>query len=493
MLSLSISQILSRFSDVSILVIGDLMLDRYFVGDTARVSPEAPVPIVLVQDMNHRPGGAANVALNIRALGAKVTLIGVSGEDEAGNLLQQDLVAANIKTDIYQSSDVATVIKLRVLSRHQQLLRMDFEKSYSIDHTIEQELLHRFKSALQEVQLVILSDYLKGTLTNPASFIEAAKAANVPILVDPKAKEAAFYRGASWLTPNLKEFEGFVGACPTHDILVTKARALLASENIGSLLITQGDAGMTLIDGQNDAHHIPATQHEIYDVTGAGDTVIATLGVALAAGGAPKEAMALANLAAGISVTKLGAATVSLPELKIARAVPCNEFGVMDEANLLKQIEHARLLGKSIVFTNGCYDVLHAGHIKCLEMAKALGDYLIVAVNTDESIRGLKGEMRPINPLEDRLTVLSALKAVDWVIPFSDETPRRLLQMFKPDVLAKGGDYKLDQVVGAEIVYAYGGKVQVLNHGKTISSTDIINKIRTNQAVNNLEATEEVH
>lgn len=469
-------QALPSFNKANLLVVGDVMLDRYWVGHTSRVSPEAPVPIVHVQTSDERPGGAANVALNIRALGANVTLLGVIGHDEAGAKLLHALQQAGVEADLYQSNQLDTIVKLRVLSKHQQLLRMDFEKPY-LDADIEAELLKRFKRALPSVQLVILSDYLKGTLRRPDVFIEAARVAGVEVLVDPKSSDVALYRGATWLTPNMKEFEAMVGDVHDDNELIEKARALLNQHHIHALLVTRGEAGMTLVERDHVAH-LPAMSHEIYDVTGAGDTVISTLGAALAAGVASQEAMHLANIAAGIAVTKLGAVAVSLQELTAACVGDaCYPCGIMTETALLDIVQHVRAAGKKIVFTNGCYDLLHVGHVQSLEMAKALGDYLIVAVNTDESIRQLKGSARPIVGLADRMAMLQSLRAVDWVIPFAESTPRRLLTLLSPDVLAKGGDYTIDEVEGADIVRAYGGEVHVLQHGVTLSTTAIVKRI----------------
>jgi len=483
---------LPPFHTARLLVIGDVMLDRYWLGNTSRVSPEAPVPIVNVQEREERLGGAANVACNIRQLGSDVTLLGVIGFDEAGEHLLAELKAMHIHADLYQSKHVSTVVKLRVLSKHQQLLRMDFEKPY-LDDRIEAELLTRFKGALPSVQLVILSDYLKGTLRHPDVFIRAAKAANVPVLVDPKSTDVHRYNGATWLTPNLKEFENMVGQCLNEEEMVQKGQTLLRSHDLQHLLITRSEAGMSLIE-QDNVVHLPAVSHEIYDVTGAGDTVISTLGAALASGASSLDAVRLSNIAAGIAVTKLGATAVSLQELTRACFGNCaHAFGRVDETQLLAIVKQLRASGKKMVFTNGCYDIIHAGHIASLQMAKALGDYLIVAVNSDESIKALKGQHRPINSLTHRCQVLAELRAVDWVIPFADSTPKRLLNLIKPEVLAKGGDYTLDQVVGADIVRSYGGEVHVLQHGITLSTTNLIRNMQSLKPEHQLLVTEDEH
>lgn len=470
-----LSKSLPDFNSASLLVVGDVMLDRYWFGDTARISPEAPVPIVKIKTTDDRPGGAGNVALNIAALGAKVMLLGTVGNDEAARLLIDQLATASVEHDLCQIKSLATIIKLRVISRHQQLLRMDFEDSLEIkDQTL---LIERFKKHLPTSNLVILSDYKKGTLAHPQVFIQLAHQANIPVLVDPKGTDFSIYRDADIITPNFKEFEAIVGPCQSEQAIYEKGQALLADTNIKTLLITRGEAGMTLIQGQNTMH-LPAYAREVFDVTGAGDTVIAMLGSAVAAGLNLSEATALANLAASLTVAKLGAACVTPAELEVALSGKTNfNTGIVNEEQLQQAIKATRAKGKKIVFTNGCFDILHAGHVAYLQLAKELGDYLIVAVNADESIRQLKGNSRPINTLEHRMMVLAGLGVVDWVIPFNDPTPERLLKMLKPDLLVKGSDYELHQVVGADIVRAYGGEVRIVNHNIKLSSSSIMNQL----------------
>lgn len=465
---------LPDFGSASILVIGDVMLDRYWFGDTSRISPEAPVPIVKIDSTDNRPGGAGNVALNIAALGANSILLGITGDDEGGIMLAQQLSAARITHDLCQISSLSTIIKLRVISRHQQLLRMDFEKK--IVHDQKETLVQRFQKHLPKANLVILSDYGKGTLSDPQIFIQLAKKANVPVLVDPKGNNFSIYQHANILTPNFKEFEAVVGHCSNEQEIIDKGRALLKQYDIETLLVTRGEHGMTLIN-EETALHLPAYAREVLDVTGAGDTVISTLGTAVAAGMNLSEATSLANLAASLAVAKLGAAIVSPPELNVALTGKTSfTSGIVNEEQLHRAISEARAQGKRIVFTNGCFDVIHAGHVTCLQEAKQLGDYLVVAVNTDASIQKLKGKGRPVNHLEHRMTVLAGLGVVDWVVPFADDTPERLLQLLQPDVLVKGGEYRVDQVVGADIVRAYGGEIRIIGD-KISSSTDIINRI----------------
>jgi D-beta-D-heptose 7-phosphate kinase / D-beta-D-heptose 1-phosphate adenosyltransferase len=467
---------LPDFKQASVLVIGDVMLDRYWFGDTLRVSPEAPVPIVKINNTDDRPGGAGNVALNLAALGTQVNLLGVTGLDSSAKALNEQLSQAHINCHFYQSADVTTIIKLRVLSRHQQLLRMDFEEQLAGTH--QEHLIQNYQNCLSSSKLVILSDYNKGTLSDPQTLIQLARQAHIPVLVDPKGNDFSIYRHANILTPNFKEFETIVGSCKSEEEIFNKGLQLLNDYQIDSLLITRGEAGMTLIEAGRKIH-FPAHAREVFDVTGAGDTVIAVLGAAVAAGLDLIAATALANLAAGIAVSKLGATAVSFAELDAALTGKTHlANGIVNEQQLLAAIQAARIQGKKIIFTNGCFDILHPGHITYLQLAKQLGDYLIVAVNEDESIRKLKGPKRPVNSLEHRMSLLAALSVVDWVVPFADETPERLLRLLQPDLLVKGSDYQADKIVGADIVRSYGGEARIIHHPITTSSTALIERIQ---------------
>jgi D-beta-D-heptose 7-phosphate kinase/D-beta-D-heptose 1-phosphate adenosyltransferase len=467
---------LPQFNQASVLVIGDVMLDRYWFGDTARISPEAPVPVINIKQMSERPGGASNVALNIAALGTRITLLGIAGNDDAARILADQLVATGVDSQIQYIDTIPTITKLRVISRHQQLIRLDFEEKFPAFDS--ETLINTYKKALANVNLVILSDYGKGTLQATPEFIRLACEANVPVLVDPKGTDFTIYRHANLITPNLKEFEAIVGPCLTEQDIIRKGQDFLQQHHIDALLLTRGERGMTLLQKDQDEMHLPAHAREVFDVTGAGDTVIAVLGSALAAGASLPTATQLANLAASLVVAKLGAATVSTPELQAALTGTTSlTRGILNDEQLVFAINQARQRGKRIVFTNGCFDVLHAGHVTYLQQAKQLGDHLIVAVNDDASISRLKGPGRPINNLEQRMAVLAGLSDVDWVVPFSDDTPKRLLKLLQPDILVKGGDYTIDQVVGAEIVLAYGGDIRILGVVKDLSTTAIIDRM----------------
>ena len=466
------------FGQARVLVAGDVMLDRYWHGPTGRISPEAPVPVVRVTELEDRPGGAANVALNMAALGARAELVGLTGQDEAAGILEQRLGAADVLCDFQKVAGLPTITKLRVISRQQQLLRLDFEESFHDQDPAP--FTEKVKGRLAGCGALVLSDYAKGALRDCPGLIALAREAGVPVLVDPKGSDFGRYRGATLLTPNLAEFEAVVGPVPDEKTLLEKGQALMAELDLGALLITRSEKGMTLLRAGQTELHLPAHAREVFDVTGAGDTVISTLAVSLAAGADLAEAVVLANIAAGIVVGKLGTAVVSAPELRRAvHQAGGPGRGAMTEEQLLIAIEDARAQGEKIVFTNGCFDIIHAGHVGYLDSARRLGDRLVLAVNSDDSIRRLKGPGRPINSLERRMAVLAALEAVDYVVAFDTDTPEPLLEKVRPDILVKGGDYSVDQVVGADIVKRHGGRVEVLDFVENISTTHIVQKIRS--------------
>ena len=467
-----------RFERARVLVAGDIMLDRYWHGPTTRISPEAPVPVVRITECHDRPGGAANVALNIAALGAVASVVGAVGCDTEATVLRDQLAAAGIHAALVECPAKPTITKLRVISRQQQLLRLDFEEPHSAAEVAA--LPARIQALLPGVGALVLSDYAKGALQDPRQLIATATAAGVPVLVDPKGRDFSRYTGATLLTPNLAELETVVGHCPDEATLCARGLALVRELALEALLVTRGEQGMTLLRPGHEALHLPARAREVYDVTGAGDTVIAVIAAALAAGAELPAAVTLANLAAGIVVGKLGTAAVSEPELRRAlqeeRGVA---RGVMNHEQLLAEVADARARGEKIVFTNGCFDLLHAGHVRYLEQARQLGDRLIVAVNDDASVRRLKGEGRPLNAVERRMAVLAGLESVDWVTSFAEDTPEPLLEQVRPDVLVKGGDYGREQVVGWRIVENYGGEVRPLGLLENCSTTAIVEKIRT--------------
>ena len=416
--------------------------------------------------------------MNIAALNVPVALHGIIGQDDAGRALDTLLNNHHIQNHCVAVSTHPTITKLRILSRHQQLLRLDFEEGFhNVDST---DLLAKLSQEITAYGALILSDYGKGTLESVQQMIQIARQANVPVLIDPKGTDFERYRGATLLTPNMSEFEAVVGHCQIEDEIVEKGLKMIAYFDLSALLVTRSEKGMTLIRPNQTPFHLPTQAKEVYDVTGAGDTVISVLATAIADGRPYEEACYLANAAAGVVVGKLGTSTITPTELE--NAIHHREetgFGVMDETTLKAIIIEAKARGEKIVMTNGCFDILHPGHVSYLENARKLGDRLIVAVNTDESVKRLKGESRPINDLNARMAVLAGLASVDWVVPFAEDTPQRLIGEILPDLLVKGGDYKPEEIAGSEEVWANGGEVKVLNFENGCSTTNVIKKIQS--------------
>lgn len=465
------------FSAARVLVCGDLMLDRYWHGDTSRISPEAPVPVVRVGEEEERPGGAANVALNIATLGASSCLQGLSGDDASASDLARIMEQSHVSCDFERVAGASTITKLRVMSRHQQLIRLDFEDGFAAyDGT---GLQQKFEQALAAHDVVVLSDYGKGTLRKVQGLIKAARAAGKPVVVDPKGTDFAKYAGATVITPNMSEFEAVVGHCHSDEEIVTRGEALREELDLDALLVTRSENGMTLLRKGEPALHLPTKAREVFDVTGAGDTVVSALAAALAAGQPLAQATALANLAAGVVVAKLGTASVTVPELRRAmREQDEMERGIVPEEQLIELVREAQAHGEKVVMTNGCFDILHAGHVTYLQQAAELGDRLIVAVNDDASVKRLKGEERPINTMERRMVMLAALECVDWVVGFYEDTPTRLICATLPDILVKGGDNDPNNIPGGDCVRANGGEVTVMTYVDNCSTTGIIGTIR---------------
>jgi len=468
---------LPDFSAASVLVAGDVMLDRYWQGPASRISPEAPVPVVKVEQDEFRPGGAANVALNAAALGVQATLVGLVGEDAEAAMLEARLQSHGVVCHLAQAPGSRTITKLRVLAKNQQLIRLDFEDGFpGCDSSLVRE---RFASALSAAKAVVLTDYAKGVLRDASTLIRLARARGLPVVIDPKGTDFERYRGATLLTPNQSEFEAVVGRVADDADLEAKGCALRDALELEALLITRSEKGMCLLQRGHAPLHMPTRAREVYDVTGAGDTVVAVLAASLAAGESMHEAVILSNLAAGVVVGKVGTATVSPAELLAAMEehLPMQR-GVVGEDELLTLVARARSAGERIVMTNGCFDILHAGHVTYLQQARALGERLIVAVNEDDSVRRLKGSSRPVNPLSARATVLAALAAVDWVVPFGEDTPERLICCVCPDVLVKGGDYQIADIAGGTCVTAAGGEVRVLPFLSGHSTSSMIASIK---------------
>ena len=475
---------LPKFSDAKVLVIGDVMLDRFWHGAATRISPEAPVPVVKVAGVDDRPGGAGNVAINLAALGVETTLSGLVGDDEHAKQLRSAVEAKGVRWSV-MPCPADTIVKLRVLSRNQQLIRMDFEAP--LDDYADESFLQYASNLIAEHDLVLLSDYAKGTLTNIEALISACRALNTPVLVDPKGADFSRYAGATLITPNLSEFEAVVGACDQDDgVISVSARNLCDQHGFDAVLVTRSERGMTLQPKKGGPLHLPALAREVFDVTGAGDTVISAMAAGLASQDSLENSTRLANVAAGLVVGKVGTATVTREELEGALLQSDNDvdkelpaFGVLTEQEALAAVARLKVEGQRVVMTNGCFDLLHPGHVTYLSQAAALADVLIVAVNDDASVTGLKGPDRPINGIDSRMSVLAGLRSVSYVIPFSEDTPARLIEAISPDVLVKGGDYAISEIAGHEHVLENGGEVIILKFVEGFSTTATIKRIST--------------
>ena len=470
--------------DGKVMVVGDVMLDRYWMGTCQRVSPEAPVPVVKFSSSQDRAGGAANVAINISALGAPCHLLGITGEDQDAMKLQMLVRQNKIEPDLLLHRGLPTITKHRILGRGQQMLRVDFEESFQ--DIPKDPLVQVFENSLQDCKIVVASDYGKGTLSCIGEMITLAAQRGIPILIDPKGTDFERYCGAYMLTPNMSEFEAVVGKVRDNDELDQKAKDLIYRCKLKCLLITRSEKGMSLVRPGFRTLHLPAQAREVYDVTGAGDTVIAVLAASMASGVDVVSACELANTAAGIVVGKMGTSSVSVDEIRRALNRQANvadapykpaHRGIITEEELLKVRKKLKEQGLRVVMTNGCFDLLHRGHISYLKQAKALGDVLIVAVNTDRSVHALKGAGRPIVSLSGRMEVLAGLESVDYVVSFDEDNPRRLISQLLPDILTKGGDYTPEEVAGYDEVTQNGGKVIILPYVPGASTTAMVSKI----------------
>jgi D-beta-D-heptose 7-phosphate kinase/D-beta-D-heptose 1-phosphate adenosyltransferase len=477
------------FAGVRVLCVGDVMLDRFIQGAVKRISPESPVPIFSTEHENAVPGGAGNVARNIFSLGAAVTIVGVVGKDDAARELMAGLASTSIRAFLLPCADRPTTEKTRFVSQGQHVFRVDREKADPISPASVSEILQHVQSLIGDHDAVVLSDYAKGVLTPDlvAAVIGLASAAGKPVIVDPKSRDLAKYAGATLITPNAAEMQAATGIDPaTDDAAAAAGRlALNLATGIGAVLITRGAKGMTLVARGAEAVHIESAVREVYDVVGAGDTVVATAAVALGAGIPLAAAMRIANAAAGIVVGKRGTAVVSPDELLMElrhQRLGFERRGqpIMLTADDARRYAAARRVeGKKVGFTNGVFDILHPGHISMLQFSRDACDCLIVGLNTDASVKRLKGPDRPINNENDRAIVLGALGMVDVVVLFGADTPIDLIHAIEPDVLIKGADYILSAVVGADFVLSYGGTVLLAELVPGVSSTGTIAKARS--------------
>jgi len=486
-----VSNMKLNFSDCTITVIGDVMLDVYFMGTVKRLSPEAPVPIVKVKAKTSTLGGAGNVALNLAGLGCNPILMGIRGKDHPGNKLSTILKQKKIHDNIVVDPSHPTTTKTRVIGQGQQLLRLDEEKFWNAPQEAQTQLFDQFKKTVLVSSALIISDYGKGALGGEIvpQIIALCHEKEIPVFVDPKGTNWDHYSGATAITPNTPEIELISGQTIESDEskLINISKVVRKKYHIDWLLVTRGPEGMCLIGKDNSPILIPATAKEVFDVSGAGDTVIACLAAGVAAGLSFPKASALANVAAGIVVGKLGSQAIDLHELQAGWSK--NETGSgIQNSHKITTIDAAKMqvaawqaAGEKVVFTNGCYDLLHPGHIHILNQSKSMGDRLIVGVNTDSSIKKIKGPDRPIVSEQDRADVLSALGCVDLIVFFKAETPLSLIKALKPDILVKGADYSIDKVVGREIVESYGGKVSLVPLLKGYSTSEIVNRFNRHE------------
>ncbi len=466
------------------LVIGDVMLDRYLIGSVGRISPEAPVPIVLLNAQNERAGGAANVAANLALLGIKTHMIGCVGDDSEGATLVKLLQQLAIDTSgVYTSKNRPTIAKTRILSGHQQMLRLDQESNAAFNDSENAGLNSAIQQQLAlKPSVVILSDYAKGLLSEATcqAIIAQCKESNITVLVDPKGRDYSKYSGATALTPNKKETAEACDTSVDDADLISKVSLLKQQLNLTFLAVTRGEEGISLIDDKT--HHLPAIAKQVFDVSGAGDTVIATLAAGLMHKLTVLQSLQLANIAAAVVVGKVG--TVPISQLDLLEALASQQGSA--QANKVCDLEHLKLkvnawksANQKIVFTNGCFDLLHAGHVTYLEAAKKRGDKLILGLNTDRSVSAIKGPTRPVVNENDRARVLAALESIDAVILFDEDTPLNLINTIQPNVIAKGSDYTAEQVVGGKEVQSWGGEIALIDLVEGRSTSNIIKKMNS--------------
>ncbi len=467
------------FSKAAILVIGDVMLDQYYTGRVSRISPEAPVPVVKIQSCRYALGGAANVSNNIAGLGARSFLIGTAGKDGNRKIMAGLLKKIHIE-DLLIQTNTPTITKLRIVGEHQQIARLDFEEAAEPSEALINRIEKQLDLLIGRVQAVIISDYAKG-LCSPAlcrKIIAAARKYKKPVIIDPKGNDWEKYRNAFLVSPNLKELGEISGKdIKNNDAEIEKhGREILKKYSFNNLLVTRSERGMSLIMPKN-VFHIPTEARDVYDVSGAGDTVIAALSAGIACGMNLADAVRLANKAAGIVVGKFGTVPINKKEL-VTSFEKKEESKIMPLPKLLNKVKEWKKDGKTIVFTNGCFDILHRGHVEYLRKAKEMGDVLIIGLNTDASTRRLKGKSRPVNNENDRAEVLSALEVTDAVVLFGEDTPARLIRSVRPDILVKGGDYKAEDVIGRE----FAGRTAIIPFLKGYSTTNTIKKMEAGKS-----------
>ena len=479
----SVARLLERFRELRIVVIGDVMLDEYFLGSVERASPEAPVPVVKMGAESRGLGGAANVAGVAAALGSAVELFGVVGDDAAGDRFLTECEVAGIDArNVIRVADRPTTRKLRILAQHQQVVRLDWEDSRPLPEAVGVGLVEKLRAS-EPADAVVISDYSKGCLSPSVleGLIAVGREWGVPILVDPKSSDLTRYKGATVLKPNLHELEAVIGRRLGEKVeadLTAVSQSVLSSAEVDTLIVTCGENGMAVFSRDAEPFFVPTSVREVYDVSGAGDTVIAALALSLAAGAGLRDAVHVANEAAGIAVGKSGVAVVEPKELA-SRFAPGGADKILSREDLVHRVAWWRMQDQKVVLTNGCFDLLHVGHVHLLREASQQGDVLIVAINSDDSVRRLKGGNRPLIAADERAALLAALNSVDAVVVFDEDTPRELLEEVRPDILVKGGDYREDQVVGRRMIADWGGSVVLIPLVPDRSTSGLVERIRS--------------
>jgi D-beta-D-heptose 7-phosphate kinase/D-beta-D-heptose 1-phosphate adenosyltransferase len=483
------THLINTFSSTRILCVGDVMLDRFIRGSISRISPEAPIPVLHIKEEKTVLGGAGNVVRNLEALGCSVTFISAIGKDRNGSHIQELLNSSpTITAHLIIDEKRTTTTKTRFIATNQQVLRTDLEQILSLTESQENGLLNLFKEHVQNHDLVILSDYAKGFFSPQGlrTLIQETHTYGKPILVDPKGHDYGKYKGATLLTPNRQELsQATLLSTQTHEEVITAAQKIIKMCDLNAMIVTRGSEGMSLIDGSGAVEHLPTLALETFDVSGAGDTVIATLAATLAAGGSLSEAMNLANAAAGLVVAKVGTAVVHQDELLTAlhhQELDAHEKKIVSWQVAQDITQKWKRRGNRVVFTNGCFDLLHPGHVSLLAQAKKAGDRLVLGLNTDNSIKRFKGPTRPIQSEMARALVLASLASVDLVVLFDQDGPLELIETLKPDILVKGADYTIDQVWGASFVQSYGGQVLLIDLVEGQSTTSIVSRIEKQES-----------
>ena len=471
------------FGHLKVLVVGDLMLDRYILGEVDRISPEAPVPVLRHAQHYERAGGAANVAMNLVGLGCQAVLAGFWGEDKDKDELAALVETAGIDAVGVVTTALPTISKTRIVGRQQQLLRLDIESKEAPGAEDQQRLRERVEGLVSKVHAVVLSDYAKGALSKElcAAVIAAAKVAGIPVLADPKTPDFGKYAGATMVCPNLSELAVATGVGAEQlEAMLVAGEVEREKHGLKYLTVTMSEKGIRVL-WEGGSYHSPARAREVFDVSGAGDTVIATLAAALAGGLKIETAVDVANLAAGIVVGKMGTVAIAQHELVAALTPSSGIRGgekVLDSERLAKRVAEWRAGGETIVFTNGCFDLLHVGHVTLLEECRRFGSKLVLGLNSDASVQRLKGPTRPVVGEKERARVMAALAAVDAVVVFDEDTPIEVIRAVRPDVLVKGGDYSVETVVGHEDVIAAGGRVEIVPTVEGFSTTNLVSRMR---------------